>query len=177
MTKRYIPLLAVCACLSVAGGTAFATDDPPAGPPVPPPAPAAPVDSSGAAPAPAACVDTTRPRTLVVTSARTAERTHVLRGTASDTGCKPGGSLALVSVSIALKHGNHCKYLTRKARLSRSSTCKHPRFMSATGTKRWRVTLPRRVPHGTYQILTRAVDSAGNVERAHARRLAVRQPR
>jgi hypothetical protein len=98
-----------------------------------------------------------------------------LRGTATDTGCTPGGSVALVSVSVALKHGKQCRYLVRGTRLSRSGTCKTPRFVSAKGTSNWQLKLPRRLPHGTYQVLTRAVDSAGNVERAHARRLAIRQ--
>jgi hypothetical protein len=179
MTKRYIPVLAVLACLSVAGGPAFATDDPPQSPPATDTTPttAAP-DTTPASPGttPAACVDTTRPRSRVLTSSRAAVRSHALRGTAVDAGCK-GGSVALVTVSIALKHGKHCQYLTRSARLGRSSTCKSPRWLSATGTKHWRLSLPRHMQNGSYQILTRAVDSAGNVERAHARRLAIRQPR
>jgi len=102
----------------------------------------------------------------------------MLRGTAVDPpSCGKAGSVALVSVSIALKHGQHCQFLTRTAKFSRSSACKSPRWLSATGTKQWRLTLPRKLRHGSYQILTRAVDSAGNVERAHARRLAVRQTR
>ena len=175
MTNRYIPVVAVLACLSVAGPPAFATDDPPQ--PPPPPADTTPAtdDSPADQATPPACVDTSRPRTRVMTSSRSAARTHMLRGTATDTGCTPGGSVALVSVSIALKQGKQCKYLTRSARFSRSSTCKTPRFLSAKGTKNWQLKLPRRLPHGSYQILTRAVDSAGNVEGAHARRLAIRQ--
>ena len=175
MTNRYIPVVAVLACLSVAGPPAFATDDPPQ--PPPPPTDTSPATDSPAQATPPACVDTSRPRTRVMSSSRSAVRTHMLRGTATDTGCTPGGSVALVSVSIALKQGKQCKYLTRSARLSRSGTCKTPRFVSAKGTKNWQLKLPRRLPHGSYQILTRAVDSAGNVERAHARRLAIRQPR
>jgi hypothetical protein len=102
----------------------------------------------------------------------------MLRGTAVDRpSCGKAGSVALVSISIALKHGKHCRFLTRNAKLSRSSACKSPRWMSASGTKKWRLKLPRKLQHGSYQILTRAVDSAGNVERAHARRLAIRQTR
>jgi hypothetical protein len=161
--------------MCVGSAPAFATDDPPQAPPASGTAPAP--DPGATAPTPGACADTTRPTSRVLTSARTAVRSHTLRGTASDTGCTPGGSVALVSVSIALKQGNHCKYLTRQARLSRSSTCKTPRWISATGTKRWRLRLPAHMARGSYQILTRAVDSAGNVERAHARRLAISQPR
>jgi hypothetical protein len=178
MSKRHIPVLAAVACLCVGSAPAFATDDPPQAPPANGTAPApGPGVTPPGQPAPASCVDTTRPSSRVLTTSRTAIRSHTLRGTATDTGCTPGASVALVSVSIALKQGAHCKYLTRQARLSRSGTCKTPRWISATGTKRWRLRLPAHMARGSYQILTRAVDSAGNVERAHARRLAIRQPR
>jgi hypothetical protein len=100
----------------------------------------------------------------------------VLRGSAADAGCS-GSSVALVTVAIAVKHGQKCRFVTRKARLSRSTSCSHPHWLAATGTKRWHLTLPHALGHGSYQVLTRAVDSAGNVERAHARRLAISQPR
>jgi len=174
MTKRYIPVLAVLACLSVASGPAFATDDPP---PSSPPAATPPANGAPTVlPGPAACVDTKRPTSRVLISARGAERRHMLRGIATDAGCQ-ANSVALVSVSIALKHGNKCQYLTRKLKLSRAGTCKRPHWLTAVGTKTWRLSLPSKLKAGSYQILTRAVDSAGNVERAHARRLAVRQPR
>jgi hypothetical protein len=193
MTKRYIPILAVLACLSVSGGTAFATDEPP--PSSPPadtttdpatdpstdpvtdpsadPATDDPTTDPSASPTAPACA--AAPRSRVVTKSRTAVKKHMLRGTAAVAGCK-ADTVAKVSVSIALKHGKKCQYLTRKARLSRASTCKKPRFISATGTSSWHIRLPKHMRAGTYQILTRSVDAAGNVERAHARRLAVRRP-
>ena len=179
MTKRYVPVLAAIACMSVASGPAFATDDPtPAPPPAQPPAATAPADAAPAdtpaATDPAACVDTKRPSTRVRSSSRAAARGHMLRGSATDAGGCQANSVALVSVSIALKHGKRCQFLTKKAKLSRASSCSQPHFLTAVGTKNWRVNLPRRMKHGTYQILTRAVDSAGNVERAHAQRLAIR---
>jgi hypothetical protein len=174
MTKRYIPVLAAIACLSVAGGPAFATDDPsPAPPQAQPPAATAPTDDAPAATAPAGCVDTKGPNTRVRSSSRGAGRSHMLRGSATDAGCQ-ANSVALVSVSVALKHGKRCQFLTKKGKLSRASSCAKPHFLTAVGTKNWRVNLPRRMKRGTYQILTRAVDSAGNVERAHAQRLAIR---
>jgi hypothetical protein len=201
MTKRYIPVLAVLACLSVAGGPAFATDDPPPDPTTdttpadttptdapatdttpasddPAPSPASDTPAGTPAPAgPAGCVDTKRPRTRVTTTSTAAVRKHMLRGVAVDTGCTKGGSLAAVSVSISLKRGTKCLYVTHSAVSRRTSSCKTRHWMSATGTKSWRVRLPRLLPHGTYQVSTRAVDAAGNVERAHARRLAIRQTR
>jgi hypothetical protein len=182
MIKRYIPGLAVLACLSVAGTPALATDDPPQSPPAatspaqPAPADTGPATGAPTVQGPAPCADLIRPRSRVLTSSRTAARLHVLRGTALDSGCS-GSSVGLVTVSVALKHGQRCRFLTRRGHLSRTSSCKRPSWLSATGTKRWSLRLPRRLPHGSYQVLTRAVDSAGNVERAHARRLAVRRPR
>jgi hypothetical protein len=184
-SRTLFPVVAVLACLAVGGAPALATDDPPQNPPQgqsPPgqaPGSGAPGTAPGTTPgspgAPSAggCADRTRPRTRVVTTSRLAVKKHLLRGTASDKGCA-GSNVALVSVSIARKQGSHCQYLSKKAKLSRATTCKRPRWMSATGTKAWRVRLPRRLPRGSYQVLTRAVDSAGNVERAHARRLAIR---
>ena len=174
MTIRYIPVLAAFACLSVVGAPAFATDEPP--PPAPPTDVAPATDTPQDQPAPAGCVDTSRPITSVKSNSSVVSRTRMLRGTAVDTGCAPGGKVALVSVSIALKQGKQCKYVTRSARLGPKSKCSTPRFLSAKGTTKWQLKLPKRLPKGSYQVLTRAVDSAGNVERAHARRLAIRQP-
>jgi len=177
MTKRYIPIAAVCACLSLASTAAFATDDPP--PQQPPPGGTTDQPASTQTPAttPAGCVDTTRPRTKVVTNSRAAAKRHVLRGTASDKGCT-GSFVANVQVSVALKHGKRCRFLARGSHLARKGkSCKRPRFLSAHGTATWSLRLPKRMAAGSYQILTRAVDSAGNVERAHARRLAIRRSR
>jgi hypothetical protein len=108
------------------------------------------------------------------TSSRAAALRHLLRGTSSDQGCS-GSKVALVSVSIALKQGKQCRFITHSARLTRKGACKRPRWLSAKGTGHWSLRLPKRMPAGRYQVLTRAVDSAGNVERAHARRLAIRR--
>jgi hypothetical protein len=179
--KRYIPIAAVVACLSAAGTPALATDEPP--PSTPPTAGTAPpattppaATTAPAATTPAACVDLTRPTSRVVSSSRSAVKRHVLRGSAGDQGCT-GSSVALVTVSIFARHGTRCQYLTPSGRLSRKSNCSRPRWLAAKGTKHWSLRLPKRMPHGSYQVLTRAVDSAGNVERAHARRLAISRSR
>jgi hypothetical protein len=172
MTKRPISIAAVVACLSFAASPALATDDPPPATAPPATAPAAPVTAPASPPA---CVDLTRPRSHVGSSARVAERSHKLRGTALDSGCD-NSSIALVSVSISLRHGKKCRYVARGARLTKATRCK-AHWVSASGTRAWSLRLPKRMPHGSYQILTRAVDAAGNVERAHARRLAISRPR
>jgi hypothetical protein len=167
MSKRLLTTAAVFGCLAVGSTPALATDEPP---------PSAP-SSQPAQPGPTACVDTTRPTTRVLTSARSVVKRHVLRGTAKDNGC-PTSFVAAVSVSVEFKHGKQCQFLGRGARISRKSTsCKRPHWLSAHGTATWSLRLPKRLPAGSYQVLTRAVDSAGNVERAHARRLAIRRSR
>jgi hypothetical protein len=176
--KRYIPIVSVAACLSVAAGPAFATDEPP--PATPPTAdatpPAPPAATAPAAAAPRACTDLKRPTSRVLTSSRSAVKHHVLRGTAGDSGCT-GSSVALVTVSIFVRQGKRCEYLMPRGKLSRTSSCSRPRWLAAKGTTHWSLRLPKRMAHGSYRVLTRAVDSAGNVERAHARRLAISRPR
>jgi hypothetical protein len=173
MTKRYIPIAALVACLSLSGTPALATDDPP---------PAAPPSNPGAAPAPApapappGCSDVTRPSTRLATSAGVASRKHMLRGTALDSGCS-GSSVARVTVALELRKGKHCRFAKANGKLTKSTSCSRPSWLTATGTKQWSLRLPKRLPRGSYQILTRAVDAAGNVERAHARRLAISRPR
>jgi hypothetical protein len=175
--KRYIPIAAVAACCSIAGAPAFATDEPP--PATPPTAtttpPAPPAATAPAEAAPVACTDLKRPTSRLLTSSRSAVKHHLLRGNAGDSGCT-GSSVALVTVSIFARHGTRCQYLTPSGRLSRKSSCSRPRWLAAKGTTHWSLRLPKRMPHGSYQVLTRAVDSAGNVERAHARRLAISRP-
>jgi hypothetical protein len=169
MKHRYIAAVGVFACLASAGAPAFATDDPPS-------TPTSPTSPTVTQPAPGSCVDVTRPRSRVQTSSRAASRKHVLRGTASDQGCS-GSKVALVSVAVALKQGKRCRFVSHSARLGRASSCKRPHWLSAKGTDRWSLRLSKRMPSGKYQVLTRAVDSAGNVERAHSRRLALRRSR
>lgn len=171
MSKRFLPTAALVGCLALASTPAFATDEPP--PTTTPAQPAQPAPTPG----PAACMDTTRPTTRVLTSARSAVKQHVLRGTAKDRGC-PTSFVAAVSVSVEFKQGKQCQFLGRGARISRKRTsCTRPHWLSAHGTATWSLRLPKRLRAGSYQVLTRAVDSAGNVERAHARRLAIRRSR
>jgi hypothetical protein len=176
--KRYIPIAAVAAYLSFAGVPAFATDEPP--PATPPPVdttpPAPPVATAPAEAEPVACTDLKRPTSRLLTSSRSALRHHLLRGNAGDSGCT-GSSVALVTVSIVARHGKRCQYLAPSGRLSRKSSCSRPRWLAANGTTHWSLRLPKRMAYGSYRVLTRAVDSAGNVERAHARRLAISRPR
>jgi hypothetical protein len=177
---RLVPVLAALASLSIATA-ALATDDPPGSAPPPTastPTPGAPAGSTApgttapGSPNASGCTDTTRPSSRVVTTSGQAKKTHKVSGTASDRGCT-GSKVAHVSVSVARKSGSRCQFVSG-ARLSRATSCKSPRWLNAAGSSKWSLRLPKSMPRGTYQVLTRAVDSAGNVERAHARRLAIR---
>jgi hypothetical protein len=176
MSKRYVPTALTLACLAFAGAPAFATDEPP--PAIPPATtPTAPPVVAPTAPGstgPAACVDTTRPATHLKSTSRSTSKNHVLRGTAADKGCSTS-FVARIQVSLSHRVGKKCKFLTRTSRLTRkSSSCAKPHWLGASGTATWSLRIPKRLPHGTYEVSTRAVDSAGNVERTHARRLALR---
>ena len=179
MTKRFPPTLtAVLACACLAATPALATDDPPpqSQPPAATPTGTTPtsVEPAPDVTAPVACSDTTRPRTQLKSTSRTASRRHLLRGTATDNGCTDS-YVALVSVSVALQKGKKCSFLAKGARFSpKKSSCAKPHWITAHGTATWRLGLPKRLAHGKYRVLTRAVDSAGNVEKSHAKRLAIR---
>jgi hypothetical protein len=143
--------------------TAFATDSPP----------------PDLAPAPSAtsiqsvlnkCTDATRPHSAIsAKAAKTASLSRMLRGTARDTGC----GVALVTISVAKKHGKQCRFLKPNGRLGKKSTCLHQRWLTAAGTKKWHVALDS-LRRGTYRVRIRAVDFAGNIERSHGRRLKLR---
>jgi predicted phage tail protein len=91
-----------------------------------------------------------------------------VRGTATDEGCA-NGFVARVQISISHKAGKRCQFVTAAARLSKKKSCSKPHWLTAAGTATWSKRIPKRLARGTYRLLTRAVDSAGNVERAHAR--------
>src|SRR4051812_12432277 len=111
MNKRHIAALGVLACLATASAPALATDEPPpSSPPAGQPQTSPPQDVTPAIEGPSGCADVTRPRSRMQTSSRAAALRHMLRGTASDKGCS-GSKVALVSVSIALKQGKHCRFV------------------------------------------------------------------
>jgi hypothetical protein len=154
--RTRLPALLTCLTMSVAGAPAFATDSPA-------PAPLAPAPPLSSLPAVLGkCSDTTRPSsTFTASAARKALRSRVLRGTARDTGC----GVAMVNISIARVHGKRCQLLTAKHKLARAASCARNRWLMASGTTQWRVSL-KGLRRGTYRIRTRAIDFAGNVQRA-----------
>lgn len=116
------------------------------------------------------CRDTIAPVSRFTTKARTASarRKLVLRGRASDKGCRKGGKgrVARVTVSIAKAVGRKCRYMKADGRLAREKrSCKRTKYVRAKGTTRWTLRAKRRLPAGRYKLWVRAIDRKGNVER------------
>jgi hypothetical protein len=70
-------------------------------------------------------------------------------------------------------HGKRCRFLSRSGRLTRSRPCSRAAFVAARGTQSWRFER-RRLSPGRYRILSRATDSAGNVESKTSRAVVAR---
>jgi len=114
------------------------------------------------------CTDSIKPTSgFGPKAARDAAKTKVLRGSADDRGC----GVALVTISIMRVNGKRCQPVTRTGKLGHSGKCTSTRFVVASGTTRWQLALPKKLPKGTYLIQTRAIDLAGNVQALHTRRL------
>jgi hypothetical protein len=114
------------------------------------------------------CTDATRPTSgFGPKAARTAAKTKILRGSADDRGC----GVAIVTVSILRVRGKRCQPVSRTGKLGHTGKCTPKNFVVATGTTRWQLALPKKLPKGTYLIRTRAIDLAGNVQAMHTRRL------
>ena len=93
----------------------------------------------------------------------------LLRGTASDRGCKATprrasapGAIRRVSVAVALESGTRCRFVSRKGRLGAARSCKKPVFITARGNKSWRLELRGKFTPGTYVVSVRPRDTAGN---------------
>jgi hypothetical protein len=158
-TSISLALLGVAAL----AGTAIATDSP--SPTLAP----APSDSSLQSVL-TKCTDSTQPHSAISKKqAKAASRTRTLRGTARDTGC----GVALVAISVARQHGKRCRFLTPTGRLGKARACTPAVWLSAAGSRKWRVPLDR-LRRGTYRVRIRAVDFAGNIEHSHGRRLKLR---
>ena len=116
------------------------------------------------------CTDRKRPGSVFSRKRSAINATRLLlRGTASDRGCKADastrervGALRKVSVAVALKSGTRCRYVSRKGTLGAARSCTKPVFLTARGNKRWRLELRGAFRPGTYAVSVRATDSAGN---------------
>jgi hypothetical protein len=128
-------------------------------PAVPPPT-ATPVTPPPAPAPPPVCADRTPP-VASFSGARVKKHRLQLRGRASDAGC--GAGVARVEVAISRKAGRKCRFIGASGRRS----CAKPVFLKAKGTTAW--SLAVKLPRGSYAILLRARDRAGNLGRATTR--------
>src|SRR3954452_3521335 len=116
---------------------------------------------------PGACTDQSPPTSGYTSrAAKSAKRSHVLRGTASDVGC----GVDRVQISMGRRVGKKCNYLARSSKLSRhAASCARPTvWLPTTGTPSWSFRLPKKLARGTYIVRTRATDFAGNVQRVRS---------
>ena len=80
-----------------------------------------------------------------------------IAGTASD-----DRAVASVEVAVVRGKGRACTQMTATGAFVSSQSCTRPAFvLVAKGTTRWSLTLPARLPRGSYLIIARAVDGAG----------------
>ena len=93
-----------------------------------------------------------------------------LRGTARGRGCK----IRRVRVAIGRKVGSKCRFLKADGRFGKRRSCLRTTYINAKGTRRWKLHRKVRLPRGKYLVWSRAIDSAGQVERKANRRNLMR---
>jgi hypothetical protein len=60
--------------------------------------------------------------------------------------------------------GGRCRFVQPNGTLSGNRRCDRPILLRAQGTSRWRLELAAKLEAGSYRIVSRAVDAAGNRE-------------
>jgi hypothetical protein len=94
-----------------------------------------------------------------------------LRGTANGLRCP----VAKVRVAVGRKIGKRCRYLQPDGRFGKTVRCTKTSYLTTKGTKRWSITKRVRLPKGSYLVWSRAIDTAGNIERKANRRNLVKR--
>jgi len=94
-----------------------------------------------------------------------------LRGTANGLRCP----VTKVRVAVGRKIGKRCRYLQPNGRFGKKGRCTQTSYLTTKGTKRWSITKRVRLPKGSYLVWSRAIDSAGNIERKANRRNLVKR--
>jgi hypothetical protein len=129
---------------------------------------------------PGHCVDTSKPK-LAIGTLRLKGGTLKVAGTAKDNGCaaskgKKGtpGLLNRIQVTIGLKSGDDCRFLTGAGALTDTVTCEVPLSLVASGHKKWKLKEPADLPKGSYIVQATAIDKAGNLSKHRTLRLKVK---
>ena len=123
------------------------------------------------------CTDATAPRSKFKRkSLRASRRKLTLAGTASDRGCGASGAgkVKRVRVAVARLSGKRCRFLALKAGFSKPRSCKSAGYLVARGTTKWKLSVRRRLPAGSYRAYVRATDSSGNAGKPASLRFRVR---
>ena len=100
-----------------------------------------------------------------------------LDGYSWDPGCDAdhNGKVARVMIAVDRLRGSRCQHLSAGSqRLGRAGSCARPQWIRARGTSAWHYGITRRLARGRYRIHRRAVDAAGNRERARHMTLRIR---
>jgi hypothetical protein len=98
------------------------------------------------------------PKATVTSTVRRAGVVIAIRGTATD----DRGVDAVELAVVRLRRGGRCRQPTPGGRLVTLRSCGAPTaFLAARGTRRWTIALPRRPRPGTYALVVRVTDSAG----------------
>jgi subtilase family serine protease len=123
------------------------------------------------------CTDATAPKSRFRrASTRATRRKLLLAGIASDRGCgaKGAGKVKRVRVAVARLRGKRCSFLALRAGFSKARSCKRAGYLAARGTTKWKLSLRRRLPAGTYRAYVRASDASGNAGKVVSLRFRVR---
>jgi kumamolisin len=113
-----------------------------------------------------ACADRSAPvsrfaRKRAITASR---RRLSLTGTASDRGCRAGGTgrVKRVRVAVARLAGKRCRFLKGRKGFTKPQRCSKRVYVTAKGTTRWRYTFRGRLAKGRYRAYVRGTDATGN---------------
>ena len=79
-----------------------------------------------------------------------------------------------VDVAVARNVGRRCAFLRRSGRLAAPRRCLPPRYLRATGRRRWRLRVTAPLPPGRYVVRSRALDRHGRPGVRSVRRVRVR---
>ena len=97
-------------------------------------------------------------------------QSRLLTGTAAD----KDGEVVYVDVGLVRIRARGCTVLRANGRFRPLRKCSAPPLLRAKGTSRWHLTLPSRLPKGTYVVFSRATDNLGRREAGLNKRNRVR---
>jgi hypothetical protein len=116
------------------------------------------------------CADLRKPKSSV-SKISTGGRQISVSGKAHDGGCaarrgKKGvtGRLWRVQVGIARLGAEGCRFVSPTGDLLDPQACSTPYSLTATGTKKFTLKVPGKLPRGKYLVNVQAVDARGNLE-------------